>query len=90
MLLSDTGRGRPERESGQAVANQYSALKGLLMRSASGETSNNLSVGILSPDSVVRWMPDSCWLFWVSLLASFARSAWLVDAERATEKNRNT
>jgi hypothetical protein len=24
------------------------------------------------------------------LFASFARSAWLVDAERATEKNRST
>lgn len=32
-----------------AVASQYSALNGLLMRSAKGDTSNNLSVGILSP-----------------------------------------
>ena len=32
----------------QAVASQYSALKGLLMRSARGETSNNLSVGMRS------------------------------------------
>ena len=42
----------------QAVASQYSALNGLLMRSANGDTSNNLSVGIFSPVSVVKWMPD--------------------------------
>jgi len=32
----------------QAAASQYPALKGLLMRSASGDTSTNLSVGIFS------------------------------------------
>ncbi len=37
----------------QAAASQYPALKGLLMRSAKGETSTNLSVGIFSPVSVV-------------------------------------
>ena len=35
-----------------AAASQYPALKGLLMRSARGETSTNLSVGIFSPLSV--------------------------------------
>ncbi len=43
----------------QAVASQYSALNGLLMRSANGETSNSLSVGIFSPFSVVRLTPES-------------------------------
>ncbi len=38
----------------QAVASQYCALNGLLMRSANGDTSNNLSVGIFSPVSVVK------------------------------------
>jgi len=48
---------------GQAAASQYPALKGLLMRNASGETSNNLSVGIFSPLSVVNVMPDKpSWL----------------------------
>ena len=56
------------------------------MRSANGETSINLSVGIFSPDSV----SESMALATSSLSASFARSAWLVEAERATEKNRNT
>ena len=59
------------------------------MRSACGEISNNLSVGIFSPDSVVSsTFVTACWPI-VVLLASFARSAWLVCAERATEKNRN-
>jgi hypothetical protein len=35
-----------------AAANQYPALKGLLMRSARGDTSTSLSVGIFSPVSV--------------------------------------
>jgi uncharacterized protein YfaQ (DUF2300 family) len=74
----------------QAAANQYPALKGLLMRNASGDTSTNLSVGILSPLSVVNSMPDTASTVLASVWASFARSAWLVDAERATEKNRNT
>lgn len=60
------------------------------MRNARGDTSNNLSVGIFSPDSVVKLTPATDSVAMVSLLASFARSAWLVDAERATEKNRNT
>ncbi len=54
------------------------------MRSASGEMSTNLSVGIFSAASaaISASVADvSC--------ASIARSAWLVDAERATEKNRN-
>ena len=36
-----------------AAASQYPALNGLDMRSASGDTSTSLSVGIFSPDSVV-------------------------------------
>ena len=32
------------------------------MRSANGEMSNNLSVGIFSPVSVVSSMPDTVWL----------------------------
>ncbi len=32
----------------QAAASQYPELKGLLMRSARGDTSTNLSVGIFS------------------------------------------
>ena len=35
-----------------AAASQYPALKGLLIRNASGETSTSLSVGIFSPLSV--------------------------------------
>jgi hypothetical protein len=57
------------------------------MRSAKGDTSKSLSVGIFSPASVVRSMPGTDALL---PFASFARSAWLVCAERATEKNRNT
>lgn len=60
------------------------------MRSASGDTSTNLSVGIFSPVSVVKEMPASGSPVLPSWFASFARSAWLVDAERATEKNRST
>ena len=71
----------------QAAESQYPALKGLLMRSAMGDTSTSLSVGIFSAGSPLISMPFTAW---VSSLASFARSAWLVDAERATEKNRNT
>jgi len=37
----------------QAAASQYPALKGLLMRNASGETSTSLSVGIFSPSGSV-------------------------------------
>ncbi len=74
----------------QAAANQYPALNGLLMRSAKGDTSNSLSVGIFSPESVVRSMPGTVALDALVPFASFARSAWLVCAERATEKNRNT
>ena len=54
------------------------------MRSAKGETSNNLSVGMGSDPSCAVCAVA------VSLFACFARSAWLVCAERATEKNRNT
>ena len=36
-----------------AAVSQYPALNGLLMRSARGETSTSLSVGIFSPLSVV-------------------------------------
>jgi hypothetical protein len=60
------------------------------MRSASGETSNSLSVGIFSPAFVIELIPIGISVDVESLLASFARSAWLVCAERATEKNRNT
>jgi len=69
----------------QAADSQYPELNGLLMRSAMGEMSRSLSVGIFSPNSVVNSIP-------VTLLApgaSFARSAWPVGAERATEKNRS-
>ena len=69
-----------------AALSQYPELKGLLMRSAMGDTSTSLSVGIFSPVSVLIWIPSTPWVS----VASFARSAWLVDAERATEKNRNT
>jgi hypothetical protein len=62
----------------QAAANQYPALNGLLMRSASGDTSSSLSVGIGSSPSALF----ACW-------ASFARSPWPMSGERATEKNRN-
>jgi len=60
------------------------------MRSARGDTSRSLSVGILSPDSVINSMPATAALPAVVVFASFARSAWLVVAERATEKNRST
>ena len=70
----------------QVALSQYPALKGLLMRSAMGDTSTSLSVGIFSAGSPLISMPSTAWVS----LASFARSAWLVDAERATEKNRNT
>ena len=53
------------------------------MRKAMGETSNNLSVGMGSAPSRSYARADS-------LFAWFARSAWLVCAERATEKNRST
>ncbi len=43
--------------SGQAALSQYPALKGLLMRSASGDTSTSLSVGIFSPVSVTTGAP---------------------------------
>jgi hypothetical protein len=56
------------------------------MRSAWGEISSSLSVGIFSPLSVSTSMGLDALL----PCASFARSAWLVCAERATEKNRNT
>ena len=48
------------------------------MRSASGETSSSLSVGMASSPSAV------------TCVASLARSPWLVSGERATEKNRST
>ena len=70
----------------QVALSQYPALNGLLMRSAMGDTSTSLSVGIFSAGSPLISMPSTAWVS----LASFARSAWLVDAERATEKNRNT
>ena len=57
------------------------------MRNANGVTSRILSVGIFSPlswSSSVSALEDPC-----AVLASFARSAWLVCAERATEKNRS-
>ncbi len=74
------------RGASYAALNQYPALNGLLMRSARGDTSTSLSVGIFSPASVVNSMPETG----VAPGASFARSAWLFCAERATEKNRNT
>ncbi|MFY3382568.1 hypothetical protein, partial [Paracidovorax sp. MALMAid1276] len=40
-----------------AAESQYPALKGLLMRSAMGDTSTSLSVGIFSPDSALISMP---------------------------------
>ncbi len=62
----------------QAAASQYPALKGLLMRSASGDTSTNLSVGIFSAvGSSVREV-DADDRHASPLEASFARSAWLV------------
>ncbi len=69
------------------------------MRRAMGETSTSLSVGIFSAPASAALISMPCTLLplveeeaamVVPLLASFARSAWLVDAERATEKNRNT
>ena len=54
------------------------------MRKAWGEISTNLSVGIFSPFSVNTSTGAD------ASLASLARSAWLVCAERATEKNRST
>ena len=85
-----TGGQRPAQDADQAAANQYPALNGLLMRSANGDTSNSLSVGIFSPLSVIRSMPAGNSACVDVLFASFARSAWLVYAERATEKNRST
>ena len=70
----------------QAALSQYPALKGLLMRSARGEMSTSLSVGIFSVST--RFLARD--LLLLLLLASFARSAWPFCAERATEKNRNT
>ena len=69
----------------QAALNQYPALNGLLMRSASGEMSTSLSVGIFSLPSTSMLSAGA-----VSPWASFARSAWPAGAERATEKNRST
>lgn len=58
------------------------------MRSASGDTSKSLSVGIFSPfSSIISALLSGAA---AAVVASFARSAWLVCAERATEKNRNT
>ena len=74
----------------QAAASQYPALNGLLMRNAKGDTSTSLSVGIFSPVSVNTSMPAGAVAAPSVLFASFARSAWLVDAERATEQNRST
>ena len=62
----------------QAAASQYPALKGLLMRSASGDTSSNLSVGMRSSPSAT------------AAVASAARSPWPMSGERATEKNRSS
>jgi hypothetical protein len=85
----DTTNARPTvNRSNQAAANQYPALKGLLMRSASGETSTNLSVGIFSALGSASMAIAAGTV--VPNEASFARSAWLVCAERATEKNRST
>ena len=56
------------------------------MRNASGETSTNLSVGIFSPSSTIS---SNTLTSDVNPKASFARSAWLFCAERATEKNRS-
>ncbi len=56
------------------------------MRSANGDTSTNLSVGIFSPSSTTS---SKTFTSDVSPKASFARSAWLFCAERATEKNRS-
>ena len=57
-----------------------------IMRNAKGETSTNLSVGIFSPSSIIS---SNTFTSDVSPKASFARSAWLFCAERATEKNRS-
>ena len=59
------------------------------MRSAYGEMSTNRLVGIFSPVSVTVSMLSAAPVVG-SPFASLARSAWLVCAERATEKNRNT
>ena len=42
--------------SGQAALSQYPELKGLLMRSAKGDTSTSLSVGIFSPLSLTSML----------------------------------
>ena len=78
-------KGRRQRT--QAAVSQYPELNGLLMRSARGEMSTSLSVGIFSAQSPPMSIPCTAAGFaWASL----ARSAWPVVAERATEKNRNT
>ena len=51
--------GPARNDSDYAAASQYPALKGLLMRSAMGDTSSSLSVGIFSAPSVGRAMPDT-------------------------------
>ena len=76
-------------DAAQAAVSQYPALKGLLMRSACGEMSTSRLVGIFSPFSVTGSAPTGTPPA-ASPFASLARSAWLVCAERATEKNRNT
>jgi hypothetical protein len=61
------------------------------MRKAKGETSNSFSVGIASSAfaacAMVAW--SVCTAVLLLSTAELARSAWLVCAERATEKNRN-
>ena len=57
------------------------------MRSAKGDTSNRKSLGSLTPLGFAS-TPEGA-LASVVVLAWFARSAWLVCAERATEKNRS-
>eukprot|EP01034_Spumella_vulgaris_P012219 gene12219-15561_t len=84
MVIGTTGLNAEQKQKLQALTDVL-----LAQRKASGETSNNLSVGIFSAASVPNSTPTSS-VVAASLLASFARSAWLVCAERATEKNRST
>ena len=77
-----------EIETVLAFHNESDFMKGLLIRSARGDTSTNLSVGIFSPSSVSSVVSATASVDAAG--ASFARSAWLLCAERATEKNRST
>ena len=59
------------------------------MRSANAEISTNLSVGNLSTSEAPSWIPSNA-ADALADTAALARSTWLRDAERATEKNKNS